>query len=221
MGEISVIAAIGLGLLGTTHCLGMCGGIAAGFGMGNTHNRNAIARIILFNGGRVASYAILGGIFGLLGNQLMVFPINLILRLLAAALLIAMGLYVAGWWNGITRLEKLGQHIWKHIQPMTARQMPERTLRSAMILGLLWGFLPCGLVYSTLMWAAVAGDPWHSSLLMAGFGIGTLPGMVLTGIFAQRVRALLQRRDLRQIAGLLIIVFGFYSIPWHMIAKIV
>jgi len=106
----------------------------------------------------------------------------MLLRVVAALLLIAMGLYLAGWWSGLTRIEALGRGLWRYIQPLTRRFMPVTSLPRALLLGGLWGWLPCGLVYSTLLWAASQGDALDSAALMLAFGLGTLPVLLATGI---------------------------------------
>lgn len=205
--------AILLGLLGATHCVGMCGGIAATVGLSHTHRARGVALTLSYNLGRIASYGLAGALIGLLGHQFAHGTSGLVMRTFAGVLLIAMGLYVAQWSQLIVRLEGIGGLLWRHLRPFASRLLPADTLPRALALGLLWGWLPCGLVYSTLLWSSAAGHWLDSALLMTGFGLGTLPVMVTTGLLAQQVRSLMQRQGLRRSAGVLIIAFGIYTIP--------
>ena len=122
------------------------------------------------------------------------------LRVLAALLLIAMGLYLAGWWSGLTRIEVLGRGVWRHIQPLASRLLPVSSLPVRCCWGLV-GWLPCGLVYSTLLWAASQGHAGYSAALMLAFGVGTWPVLLATGLAAERVNTLLKRRSVRVAGG--------------------
>lgn len=203
-----------VGLLGATHCVGMCGGIAASVSLGQGDGRKGIPLIIAYNLGRITSYAAAGALIGLIGYQLSSGGAGILLRTLAALLLVLMGLYVAQWWQILTRLERAGGILWRYIRPFAARLLPADTLPRALLLGVLWGWLPCGLVYSTLIWSSAAGQWYDSALLMVGFGLGTLPAMVTTGLLAQQVRTLMQRQGIRQGAGVLLILFGVYTLPF-------
>jgi len=200
-----------LGLLGATHCVGMCGGIAAGVGMSNSRPGQSIRLLLAYNIGRISSYAAAGALVGLIGYR--IGSGGVVLRTLAGLLLIAMGLYVAQWWQVLTRLERAGGLLWRYLRPLAARFLPADTTPRALMLGLLWGWLPCGLVYSTLLWSSAAGHWFDSALLMIGFGIGTLPAMLTTGLLARQVRTLMQKQGVRQSAGILIILFGIYTLP--------
>ena len=135
--------------------------------------------LLAYNLGRISSYTLAGLLLGLAGWAVANSPLVMGLRVVAALLLIAMGLYLAGWWSGLTRIEALGRGLWRYIQPLTRRFMPVTSLPRALVLGSLWGWLPCGLVYSTLLWAASQGNALDSAALMLAFGLGTLP--VLAG----------------------------------------
>ncbi|KEA62780.1 Heavy-metal-associated domain (N-terminus) and membrane-bounded cytochrome biogenesis cycZ-like domain, possible membrane copper tolerance protein [Marinobacterium lacunae] len=193
--------------------MGMCGGLAASVSMGAPGSQRGFWLILAYNIGRISSYAAAGALIGLVGFQLKNSGAGIALRTLAGVLLIAMGLYVAQWWQVLTRLEQAGGLLWRHLRPIAARFLPADTLPRALTLGILWGWLPCGLVYSTLLWSSAAGHWLDSALLMIGFGIGTLPAMLTTGLLAQQVRALMQKQGLRRGAGILIILFGLYTLP--------
>lgn len=211
----SIASALVLGLLGGGHCLGMCGGLMGALTLAIPPEQRSrrLRLLVAYNLGRVLSYAAAGLLLGLAGWALAGSPAVQPLRVLAALLLIAMGLYLAGWWSGLTRIEALGQGLWRHVRPLATRLLPVSSLPRALLLGALWGWLPCGLVYSTLLWAASQGNAAHSALLMLAFGIGTWPVLLATGLAAERVGALLRRRHVRVAGGLLVILFGLWTLP--------
>ncbi|HGY9625228.1 sulfite exporter TauE/SafE family protein [Pseudomonas putida] len=208
-------SALVLGLLGGGHCLGMCGGLMGALTLAiPPEQRGRRLRLLLaYNLGRILSYATAGLVLGLAGVALASSPLAQGLRVVAALLLIAMGLYLAGWWSGLTRIEALGRGLWRHVQPLATRLLPVSSLPRALLLGALWGWLPCGLVYSTLLWAASQGNAAHSALLMLAFGLGTWPVLVATGLAAERVGAVLRKRGVRMAGGLLVILFGLWTLP--------
>ena len=206
------LAALLLGFLGSSHCLVMCGGISAALGMGTAPERR-VTLIALFQVGRVLTYMALGAglgalLAGLTGLHDTALPV---LRLVSAALLVGMGMSIANVWPGLVWLERTGEHLWKRIKPLAQRHMPVNTTRDAILLGLYWGFLPCGLIYTALAWSATAGGALHAAGLMGLFGLGTTPAMLATGLAANRIAALLKQKKLRQVAGLLLIGAGLWT----------
>ena len=210
-----LLSALILGLLGGGHCLGMCGGLMGALTLAiPPDQRSRRLRLLLaYNLGRILSYAAAGLLIGLAGWAVASSPAAMLLRVLAGLLLIAMGLYLAGWWSGLTHIEAVGRHLWRHLQPVASRLMPVSSLPRALLLGAVWGWLPCGLVYSTLLWASSQGSPGESALLMLAFGLGTWPVLLATGMAAERLTALLRRRGVRVAGGLLVILFGIWTLP--------
>ncbi len=210
-----LLSALILGLLGGGHCLGMCGGLMGALTLAiPAEQRGRRLRLLLaYNLGRILSYATAGLLLGLAGWAVAGSAVEVVMRSFAALLLIAMGLYLAGWWSGLTRIEALGRGLWRHIQPLTRRFMPVTSLPRALVLGGLWGWLPCGLVYSTLLWASSQGNAMNSALLMLAFGLGTWPVLLATGLAAERITALLRKRGIRMAGGLLVILFGIWTLP--------
>lgn len=212
---LSLPTAFILGLLGGTHCLGMCGGIATTVSLSNPNGTKGFGLLLGYNSGRILSYTLAGALLGslswLVENQI----IQLALRTFAGIMLICMGLYIAQWWQGLTRIERAGGMIWKKISPLASKLLPVKNISQALLLGVLWGWLPCGLVYSTLIWASAASDWTLSAQLMAAFGLGTLPTMLLTGVLAQQVKVILQKQLTKYISGSVIILMGIYTIPWQ------
>lgn len=208
-------SALILGLLGGGHCLGMCGGLMGALTLAIPPEQRArrLRLLLAYNLGRILSYASAGLLIGLAGWAVASSPAAMALRVAAGLLLIAMGLYLAGWWSGLTRIEAVGRHLWRHLQPLASRLMPVSSLPRALLLGAVWGWLPCGLVYSTLLWASSQGSPTDSALLMLAFGLGTWPVLLATGMAAERLTALLRRRGVRVAGGLLVILFGLWTLP--------
>lgn len=213
---LSFVTAFLLGLMGASHCLVMCGGIAAAASTSaNKHgNGRNISFLLLFNLGRILSYSIAGFLVSIAGLWLAESHdiAQQILRSLAGGLLILMGFYVARWWMALTHLESGGQFIWRYIQPLTRKLIPIKTQPQALALGLLWGWLPCGLIYSTLAWVAANGEPLKGALTMFSFGLGTLPGILAAGIFAQQLSHVISHKYFRQLAGILLIGYGIWTL---------
>lgn len=221
--ETSFIAAFLVGLLGGVHCLGMCGGIVGALTLGQAKPINSgsqgsgITTQLAYNAGRISSYMIVGGAAGFLGaatlNLAQVRDAQLVLLIIAGLFMIALGLFLAGWWRGLLSVEKAGNKlIWRWIEPIGRRYIPVKTTLDALVLGGIWGWLPCGLVYSILIWSLAAGSFLQGALLMLGFGLGTLPNLLLMGLFADKARKLTHKQGVRQFAGSLVICFGLYQI---------
>lgn len=207
-----------IGFLGSGHCVGMCGGIASALSFAISDSSAARRAVILlsYNLGRILSYGIMGALAGWLGLQ---FGGSSILRWLAGFLLITMGLYLAGWWRGLAYLEKGGSFIWRFIQPLGKNLIPLKTIPKAVLLGLLWGWLPCGMVYSALAYAAAQGDSLTGAAVMVSFGLGTLPAVFLSGWAASGLKVFLQRQIVRSFFAVLIILFGCWTL-WAPLSSI-
>lgn len=213
-------SALLLGFVGSTHCVGMCGGISATLGAVGGANNAILA--LSYNCGRVLCYMLLGLIVG--GSvELITIPIapaipqiGLWLRSLAGVFAVALGLHVAGRWRGFTRIEALGKYLWRHVQPITGTLLPPRHAGSALLLGGLWGLLPCSMVYSSLGWAAANGTAIGGAEWMVAFGIGTLPAMLITTQGGGYIRGLIRRPFMRRLAALMLIIFGISTavLPW-------
>lgn len=202
-----------VGLLGGTHCVGMCGGIVGALSMGGPPR---ISLHLAYNLGRILSYGIAGALVGALGAGSMALSEQLFLRLLllvfANLMLVALGFYLLGVTRALAVTEQLGQRLWRRIQPLGKRFLPVRSVTQAFPLGLLWGWLPCGLVYSALASALGAGSAREGGLLMLAFGLGTLPNLLLAGILLARFRNLVQQSAVRASAGILVLAYGVYGL---------
>jgi sulfite exporter TauE/SafE len=207
--DVGYAGAFAIGLAGTGHCLGMCGGIAAALNLGGERKAGVT---VAYHGGRIASYTLLGALLGWAASEIDIAGWTMGLRYLAGVLLIAMGLYIADWWRGMQYLERAGALLWRPVQSVSARWLPVRHWPQGFALGLCWGLMPCGLIYSSLAWATTAADPLQSALLMLCFGAGTLPAMLATSFSAAKVQNLLRKRGLKLIIALLLIASGIWTL---------
>lgn len=213
MPDSGYLALFLVGLLGGTHCVGMCGGIVGALAMGAP---GRWSMHLAYNSGRILSYTVAGAAAGALGAASMSLegqmPVRLMLYLLANLMLVALGLYLLGVTRALAFTERAGQHLWRRLQPLTRRFLPARTIAQALPLGLLWGWLPCGLVYSALASSLTAGSASRGALLMLCFGLGTLPNLLLAGILFARLNEFVRRPVVRILSGLLVLGFGVYGL---------
>lgn len=215
--DVGLLSALLVGLFGGVHCVGMCGGIvgALTLGVADSSQRDAVSMLpyhLAYNLGRIASYAFAGALAGGLGGVLFrltsIQQAQMVLQLLAGLFMLALGLYLAGWWSGLARIERAGAVFWRRLEPVGRRFLPVRSPAHAFGVGLVWGWLPCGLVYSVLVWALAAGSALDGALLLVSFGLGTLPALLLMGVAAAGLGRLVGRPWPRRIAGGLVMLFG-------------
>ncbi|MCC8999148.1 MAG: sulfite exporter TauE/SafE family protein [Candidatus Contendobacter sp.] len=218
---IDFFAAFLIGLTGGVHCFGMCGGIvgALTLSLPPTPDHPLVARLpylLTYNAGRIASYvtagALAGGVGAWAAHLVSVHHAQLGLQIFAGLFMILLGLYLAGWWPILSRLEQAGGILWRRIEPLGRRWLPVRTPAQAFGIGLVWGWLPCGLVYSVLVWAISAGGALNGGLLLLCFGLGTLPMLLAMGAFAAALAGFVRHPTVRSLAGTLVILFGVYEI---------
>lgn len=214
MPDSGVLALFIVGLLGGGHCAGMCGGIVGALSLQSPQGGAAAILVHLaYNLGRIGSYVLAGLLAGLLGQAAgNLMAVQNGLYLFASLMLIAMGLYLLGITQFLTPLERGGQALWRRIQPLTRRFLPVRGIAQALPLGLLWGWLPCGLVYSALTTALASGSAGQGALLMLAFGLGTLPNLLLAGLLLARFRRFAQARATRVVSGLLVLAYGIIGL---------
>lgn len=221
-----VVSAFLMGLFGGVHCVAMCGGVVSVLCSAAPRCPTAQAASkssplstapywLAYNGGRVASYTLLGALFGTLGTlSTGVFPLDAVrfgLRGVAALCMLAVGLHLAGLPSIVKALESLGAPLWRRLSPLTKRFLPLRTPWHALLLGMVWGLMPCGLLYGALALAASAESPATGAATMAAFGAATLPVMLTMSAVAQSVSRWLARVWVRRMAGAAVLVFGLWS----------
>jgi hypothetical protein len=222
--EALLLGMLVMGFASGLHCAGMCGGYVGAFAAARTlrlrkSRRDAapewLSQLVL-SAGRIASYTAAGAIAGAVGGASArladALPVQTALFVLANAMLVLTGLYIAGAGRGLARLEALGGPLWRALQPGAARLLGARTLPSTFAAGMLWGWLPCGLVYGALAAAAFAGSPARGAAAMLAFGLGTLPNLLAIGVAAARLRGWASHRAVRLAAGALVLGFGTYGL---------
>ena len=212
-----------IGWLGGVHCLGMCGGLVSAMSLSAPGGRAGWPVLFGYNIGRLVSYTLAGALAGLLGaGSLMLehlFPVSLVLYVLANSMLILLGLYLAGWSQAVLRVESLGAGLWRGLRPLMARFLPPRHYWQAIPAGLVWGWLPCGLVYSVLLTALASGSAVHGAQVMLVFGLGTLPNLLAMGWFAHRLQLVRRKVWVRRAAGLLVTLFGVVGLV-HVVHRL-
>lgn len=206
---IDILAAVLMGLAGAGHCIMMCGGIAGAFA-----GRINTLQLLTYNIGRIVSYSIAGALIGAAVGSLAGFAEHGLigLRIFAAFILILFGLYLGHWWFGLRYLERLGQPLWRRLQPLASHLRSNHSYPMLFSAGMLWGWLPCGLVYSALSWAAVSGSATNGALYMTAFGVGTLPAMFAFGWLSNTVQQFLKSKGFRQLMGAIMIVYGLWTL---------
>jgi sulfite exporter TauE/SafE len=201
-----VLSALLLGLFGSAHCVLMCGGIASTLVQIGRGPRIATPAF-MYNVGRIASYAVLGALVGALGHAAsFVSPVGPVLRLAAGLMLVFTGLYVAGM-SRLAVVERIGSPLWRRVQPFAIRA------RSTVVMGMLWGLMPCGLVYAGFGLAVASGGIASGALVMAAFGLGTLPSMVTASLASLRIAPFLRSRAwVRRAAGAIVLCSGLVDV---------
>ena len=216
MPDTGYISVFLIGLLGGTHCIAMCGGIVSAITVQLPGQNRTWLLHLGYNSGRILSYAMAGagmgaiGSLGLLLND--VLPVQMGLYIAANLMLVALGLYLIGLTQTLSVFERIGQRWWTRIQPFTKRFLPARSFSQALSLGIRWGWLPCGMVYSVLAAALLAGSAARGAGLMLAFGLGTLPNLLLAGLVLKRLQALTRAKAVRFASGLLVGGFGVFGL---------
>jgi len=214
-------AALVSGLMGGMHCVAMCGGIATGFSA-LSQGGAAWAIAVQSNLGRIGGYTLAGALVGGLGHGLLsVLRLPWLgwgLRLVVGLSLIVLALRLLGQSRWLPRLATPGQSLWLWLRPLQQRLLPARTISHRVLLGMIWGWLPCGLSLSVLSVAWLQANARDGALTMLAFGLGTLPVMLPLTWSGQRLSGWLQRRFLRQLAASFILTAGVITIsaPWLM-----
>ncbi len=209
----------------------MCGGIVSAFAVATPRRPFPVvvtpqsglpavvadsgSRVLAFNAGRIASYMVAGALAGLIGSvpaMVNIATLQTAAYWLANLMLVALGLTLMNVWHGLSRVEAVGQIAWRRVQPLIRKLVPVQDPLQALALGGLWGWVPCGMVYSVLMTALLTGSAVQGALVMLAFGLGTLPLLFTMGIAGTSIRPLLQKRAVRVVAGLLVLAFGILGL---------
>lgn len=206
MNDLSYLTLFLLGFFGGGHCLAMCGGLSSAFALQLPPHIGRLRLIVLMNLGRLASYTAIGtlaGAFGQFGISLdQTRGLQTALFFAANILLLLLGLYLAGLSDFVRHIEGAGKPVWRRLNPLLNRLLPIKSTPACFAVGLLWGWLPCGMVYSASLYALGSGSAAQGGFLMLAFALGTLPNLLAFGWFAGQLKTLLQNRRLRLAAGL-------------------
>ena len=215
--EIGYLGAFLMGLFGTLHCVGMCGSIMGVLTFSlpqetRRHPGRLLGYLGYYNIGRVLSYTLAGSLAGAFGAGMLLtispqYGHNILL-LLATFLMIAVGFYLAGWFPGLAYVERAGAPVWRKLEPLGKKLLPVKSPLQALLYGLIWGWLPCGLVYSALFIALGQGSPLSGGVFMFLFGLGTLPSVMATGVFAEQIMRFARNPRMRIIAGIALILLA-------------
>ena len=229
--SIDLFSAFLVGLIGSGHCIVMCGGITtmltSALPVSNKYPQqipikdqmvtakpsNKTVLVFCYNLGRIASYSFIGGIVGFTGSiaaKNIGIPLAG-LRMFSAIFIILLGLYLGQWLMWLNRIEALGKSLWRYISPLASKAIPVDSPTKALTLGAVWGWLPCGLVYSTLTWALASGDPFTGASIMLFFGLGTLPALLTLSIGFNSIKNNLVKPAFRKTMALVLIPLGIYS----------
>lgn len=221
MSTMLVVSALLMGLLGSTHCVVMCGGVVAmtcsALPLARRGSlRSQLPYVLAYNAGRIASYAAAGAVAGVLGASLGAFgavsQALLGLRFAAGLLMIAVGFYLAGWGGALRWAERVGEPVWRRVVPLARKLVPVRSPGQALALGLLWGWMPCGLVYAALAASLTSGSVLGGATTMAAFGLGTLPTLVAMGSATALLTRVARNRRMRVAAAVVVAAFGVVQI---------
>jgi len=201
-----------MGLLGGVHCLSMCGGVVALLTSAlpaelRSNAKQTSLYHLNYNTGRILSYILMGALFGLAGellvNTLKMSALDHVLRIFSGVLMVLVGLYIANWYAGIQLLEKMGAKLWTKLQPISQKFLPVTSLKSAFLVGLFWGGIPCGLVYGALSFAILSGSAIQGGSIMLAFGLGT---------FSSKLSEAIKKPLVRKFSGGLIIALGIWAL---------
>ncbi len=256
MNTLPLVSAFLIGLAGSVHCVGMCGGIVSALTLTRSQVRpfpvpvvvNAVHTVravhaapmipatpvagavqqnvswttsvwwrgLSYNGGRIASYAIAGAMVGGLARGLTllgdVHSLRVTMFWASNLMLVALGLYLMGLHSGIAQIESFGRRAWQALQPLTRKLLQVSGTSQLFMAGMVWGWLPCGMVYSMLLTAMLAGSATSGALVMIAFGTGTVPAMLLIGYLGSKLVGHRHFVDLRLVAGALVLGFGILGL---------
>lgn len=214
----TLFGALLVGLFSSVHCIGMCGGIAGLLSAGHADSTpgRLLSIQLLYSAGRLSSYMVAGAASGALGQLLTgatgLELMRMLLQGAAGVVMLLLGIHLTGWRAPLAGLERAGGRLWRHIEPHGRSLLPIRSARAALGVGLLWGWLPCGLVYSALVWAVASGGAVDGALLMLAFGLGTLPSVVGAGLVGGRLQIVVRAAWMRALAGSMVAGLGLFSL---------
>lgn len=217
--ETILMAAFLAGLLNGVHCAAMCGGIIGAACGPRALSRSAVPRWRLalgYNAGRITTYVMGGALAGALGEAGLVLrggaAVQQIAMMLAGMALLLFALMVSGYKPVERGLAAAGGVLWRHVQPWSRRFLPADNTMRAFGLGVVWGWLPCAMVYAMLLTALATVSAVEGALVMLAFGLGTLPNVILIAMFLKRMRGMLASPMARLAAVAVLVGVGGFSL---------
>ena|SRR5690606_26222559 len=193
------------GLLGSFHCVGMCGPIAFLLPVDRTNNFKKLGQIFLYHFGRILAYSILGLVFGLLGNSLNLFGFQQQLSIIIGFLMLLVIFLPQKTFNKYNFSKPVFKIISK-VKSALGKELKKKTPDTFLTIGFLNGFLPCGLVYMAIFGAIASGNAFQGSLYMALFGLGTVPLMTSAIYLGNFLNAQVRQRIRRAIPVFVVII---------------
>ena len=218
-----IIAALVMGLMGSPHCLGMCGGLVFAFEQGIKNPARRSLYVAGFHAGRILTYVILGLLVFTLGRALLPSGSASMaglswIRILAGVALIISGLVVWGKLSPLW-LERAGGKFWSKLAPIRTKMLPVDSFPKALGLGLVWGLLPCGLVYAAIALSLAASSAAHAAITMAAFGLGMVPMLVLSAAAAAALKNRLKKTYGRELTALVLILSGAVTLAAPLVMQ--
>ncbi|PRC93484.1 sulfite exporter TauE/SafE family protein [Solimicrobium silvestre] len=235
MNGLSLLPVFMIGLLGSVHCVGMCGGIVSAISVVSksvlripvpvmivADRRvgagvlDVLVRTMSYNLGRIGSYAVAGAIAGGVAQSVRMLAGFTRIQMggywLVSLMLMALGLYLMGLLPRFAYLEFAGRGIWRRIQPLTKKLLPFDSPLKLFAAGVVWGWLPCGMVYSMLLTAMLSGSALSGAAVMLVFGVGTMPTLMTMGLLGAKLKTWMQRTPVRVAGGLIVLSFGLLGV---------
>ncbi len=205
-----LLSAIILGLMGSLHCVGMCGPIAFMLPVDKNNNLKKFLQVFMYHFGRLIAYGIMGLLFGLLGKGFYVFGMQQKLSIFIGALMIII-VFIPHMSFSKYNFSKPIFRIISKVKSRLGQELKKKTPDTFLTIGFLNGFLPCGLVYMALFGAIAMGSSWEGSLYMVLFGLGTIP-LMTTAIYMSGLLKSSAKKRIQQLIPVFVVVIGILFI---------
>ncbi|MCB0449440.1 MAG: sulfite exporter TauE/SafE family protein [Confluentibacter sp.] len=205
-----LVTAFVLGLVGSLHCVGMCGPIAFMLPVDRTNNYRKATQIAVYHIGRLFAYSLIGLIFGLIGKSLYIFGFQQQLSIAIGVLMIFVVIVPQSVFNNYNFSKPIYRLISK-VKSALGTALKKKTADTFLTIGFLNGFLPCGLVYMALFAAIASGNALNGSLYMATFGLGTVPLMTTAIYFSHFLKGAARQR-IQKIIPVFVVLIGLIFI---------
>lgn len=206
-----VVSAIALGFASGFHCIGMCGPIALSMGLTKKQATNYYLQNLTYQFGRIFTYALLGGILGIIGEGFELAGFQQYLTIAVGILLIVMALFSFGGKDFASKIPFFSKFLFK-VKSNLGKLLQKADYRSRFTTGILNGFLPCGMVYMALTASLASGGIWQGASYMALFGLGTLPFMFTVVLVGNLMNQAFRLKILKAVPVIMIILGGLFIV---------